>query len=238
MPRKTRDTFPRKSTKAEGKRQKKEVDARRKNPIKKRKSDIKRIIRKRGTQFMKPVVRSGVQIFHERDEKRTWLIQDLEDAGKSMRRWGGRPTEKIEENRERYEEDRADFEMEISRAIRAGLVDHPLVREWIATQRSFGDWDALRKFKRQRLERSVRRTISKEYFWIIYKAIDLREEGKGLHEIRNNLIGRLRRNDVESWFDFRREEQLALATHLRGLTRQGFHQLLKRLAPWLITPDN
>lgn len=84
--------------------------------------------------------------------------EERADLEKDRRRFLERDQILSEKNREAitFNGIAKDYEKNIRRAVRVGLRDHPLVREWIQVYRSLGDWDFLRKAK-VRLERGVKR---------------------------------------------------------------------------------
>ena len=197
--------------------------------------------------------------WEEMDDKKRRKLQDindeLEDAAREMEPWGRLTEEEITNNSE-YTEDRNRFEKAVGRAIRKGLTPHPIVREWLAIQRSFGDWDALRRFRR-RLETGVDRPMSKEDSWIAFYAWDAVDKNVKKEELRRILIRKLRdlekemrakqnkapgsvsanehthipspEPEPEKWFDLNLDEITKLRLRLKNKSRQNFHQLLKRI---------
>jgi hypothetical protein len=169
----------------------------------------------------------------ELTRKQERAVSDLQYAAQHMQRWSGRSAKEIEDNRREFSQDLADYEKTVGRAIRAGLLDHPDVRAWISTQRSLGEWDALRQF-RLSLECGTKKTISKQDFWIKFEAYPLSEQGKKPEQIRRLLLHKLRfstpkdRKKWKEWIGLNRKELEELAERL-DCTRQNFHRLLKRL---------
>ncbi len=163
-------------------------------------------------------------------------ITDLEDAAQQMlEHWSGRSPEDIRKNYEKYSEDRKDFDKAVGRAIRAGLLEHPIVRNWIAERRSLGDRDILRRYKDQRLERGVKGGISKEDLWLLYESHDLINGKRGYKAIRKALINRITVADEKAlrrWkeeFGFEGNELKILRARLKQTSLQNFRKWCKRL---------
>jgi hypothetical protein len=106
-------------------------------------------------------------------------------------------------------------------------VDHPIVQEVLATHRSLGDWDWLRRF-RIALETGVKKPIAKADFWIIFHARPLLVERMKLTDIQRTLRSLLRQ-PAEPMLGLNCGERQKLLARLTQ-TRQGFHNLLRRLA--------
>jgi hypothetical protein len=114
------------------------------------------------------------------------IITRLIEAQKSFDLWGGYNSRSGDElgARELAEAYEA-YERVIIRAIRAGLVKHPIVAAWIAARRSVGDYDALRRL-RCRLEVGMARRIDED-LWLAMEATVLLEEGQSLPEVSRVL---------------------------------------------------
>lgn len=185
-------------------------------------------------------------------------LQELEDAAQSMRElWGNVGANKINEDMSNpaesvYLHDRQIFDKAVGLAIRAGLLDHPVVRNWIADHRSFGQWDELRRYKKSRLERGVKRSMSKNDLWLICHAPSLISEEKySVEQTRQSLVRILdeerngnRRPDRAKepliWFGFSDPEVDNLRAQLKNMAEQNFRRWLKRLGiiPKLSPPEN
>ena len=145
-----------------------------------------------------------------------------------MREYGLETPEQIETDLELYKEYRADRDRIVGKAIRAGLTTHPFVQSWLVEQRTFGEKDALGKF-RSGLERGVKRMMSKADFYVTFHATSLTRDGMGVEQIRHTLRRQLLHIEPEPFFDMREEERVKLANRLEKMSRQGFHKWLKRL---------
>lgn len=88
----------------------------------------------------------------------------------------------------------------VGRAIRAGMLDNPKVREWIEGQRTSGNYHALRKFKIG-IEADVMPTASAPDVWIALQSADLIEKGNSLNDIREELRLLLEAKDRLDWFN-------------------------------------
>ncbi len=156
------------------------------------------------------------------------IIEELEFIEGEMRAWGQETPEQIEADLEEYKNYRADRDRIVGKAIRADLTEHPFVQAWLAEKRSFGERDDLRRLRLGH-ERRVKRPMSKENFYIVFHSRDLVEKGNGPEEIRRKLRRNLRLSEPEPWFDMSKEEAKQLLQRLTDMTRQGFHDRLKRL---------
>ena len=121
-------------------------------------------------------------------------LNEIDDAVDVMWQWRGiTPENDFEKRLLLADEDR--YEKALTRAVRAGLWQHPIVREWLAARRSLGDWDELRRF-RKGLERGVTKTMSKADFWLAFVAADLIKNGHEPEAIRKALIEKLKDPDA------------------------------------------
>lgn len=159
-------------------------------------------------------------------------LNDLEEAVSELQGWRGIEIAD-EEDRHHQQSDQFIYERAITRAVRARLWQHPVVREWLAARRSLGDWEGLRHF-RLGLESGVTKTMSKADFWIAFEARDLIDQGDGPEAMREALIKKLKdpkskgRKKWEEYFDLAPTDIERLIDRLEG-SRQNFHQWLKRL---------
>ena len=85
----------------------------------------------------------------------------------------------------------------------------------------------MRRF-RLGLERDVKKTMSKEDFWIIFEARDLIKQGYGPEAIHMALIEKLNAEKPPEWYDLATEEIEGLIDRLQ-CSRQNFFQWLQRL---------
>lgn len=154
-------------------------------------------------------------------------LNELEEAVSELQ--GCRGIEPEDEEERHHQQINQDiYEEAITRAVRAGLWQHPVVREWLAARRSLGDWEELRRF-RLGLERGVKKPMLKEDFWIAFEAQGLIARGKGPEAIHTALIDKLKSDEKpQEWFDLRPEEIERLIDRLQ-CSRQNFHRWLKRL---------
>src|SRR5262249_41922840 len=74
------------------------------------------------------------------------------------------------------------FVKEVGRVIRAGILDHPYVVEWINGQRSVGNYRELRKLKRG-IERDMAKPLDRADLWINFMAVYLIEDGCSFDEL-------------------------------------------------------
>lgn len=160
------------------------------------------------------------------------VLNELDDASDEMRQWRGiTPEDESEKTHQLTDQDT--YEKALTRAVRAGLWQHPVVREWLAARRSLGDWDELRRF-RKRLEYNVKKPMLKADFWLAFEAQDLIDHGHEPEAIRKALIEKLKHpgpKDRKKWrdyFDLRPEDVERLIARL-GHSRQNFYQWLQRL---------
>ena len=165
--------------------------------------------------------------------KQQRALSELKYTAKHIRRWSNASAKELEDRHQEFSQNLAEFEKDVGRAIRAGLINHPDVRAWISSQRSLGEWDALRQF-RLGLEHGAKKTLSKQDFWIKFEAMPLAEQGKKPEQIHRLLRHKLKypkpedRKKWEDWIGLSHKEIEELADRL-DCTRQNFHRLLKRL---------
>lgn len=206
----------------------KERAERRKSPISKRNVDIKNIA------SFRDHARRTLPIFERKglSTRQIQVLLNLKEAAETMMAAGWSGERNSDGAHEIFMVDYSNYERAIEKAINAGLTDYPLVRDWISSQRTFGEWDKLRRFKRQRLEKGVSKPLSKEGLWIRFEAQPLLDEGKGPQEILRSLRGKLRRNEIADCFELSGPKRNKLRKGLKSITRQGFQQKLKRLEDW------
>lgn len=160
------------------------------------------------------------------------LMERLSDAVEQMERWDGVPAEKVEADQELFIADREDLEKAIGKCIRAGLIDHPIVREWLAGRRSLGEKAWLRRF-RMALERGVRPPMAKADFWLICEATPRIAAGEPLTFIQQALYREVRftaasvRERYEA-LGMTDDDLREIAKRLKT-KRQTFHEWLARL---------
>lgn len=163
------------------------------------------------------------------DERRRDIVVDLEEAAREMRRrWRKKSVGQLGEQ---FEFDKAEFDKAVERAIRAGLDDHPVVRDWIASARSVGDWAKLRAFRR-RFETGIRQELKKDTFWILFEAADYLEENS-VESTRRHLVRKLNgylegHETPPEYFDLTREDLVGLRKRLTKISVPGLSQLLRR----------
>lgn len=152
------------------------------------------------------------------------LIADLEESGRQIGR--------ADRSGEQIQEDWADHCDLVRRAIRAGLVEHHVVRAWIQGRRSLGERDELRQL-RVGLEKGVNRPMSAADCWIAYHATDMTERGMTPEQIRRELANRLLIDpkgilgaEPAKWFGLTRADLKVLRGKLTS-SRQNFSKLLK-----------
>ncbi len=155
------------------------------------------------------------------------IIEELAFIEGEMKEWGQETHGQIEADLEEYKKYRADRDRIVGKAIRAGLTEHRFVKAWLAEQRTFGEKDALRRF-RCGLERGVKRMMSKADFYVTFHGASLLREGMGPEQIRVRLRRNLK-SKPEEWFDMENTEVERLRNRLSSMSRQGFHKWLKRL---------
>ena len=160
-------------------------------------------------------------------------LNKLDDAVDVMRQWRGiTPENDFEERLLLANQD--EYEKALTRAVRAGLWQHPVVREWLAARRSLGDWEGLRRF-RLGLERGVDKPMLKADFWLAFAAQGLIDDGHEPEDIRKVLIEKLKdpgskdREKWEKYFDLTPKDIERLIARL-GRSRQNFYQWRQRLS--------
>src|SRR5207248_2522120 len=143
--------------------------------------------------------------------------------------------------------DYEDFTAAVRRAIRAGVVDHPLVQGWISGQRSSGNWEALRKCKAG-LERGSRHFLDAGDLWINITAVSLIETGCSFDRLFLEIRRRLKSEDFpgpifmdrgRSWLADEEQELKKIRGKIRSRlsSRQNLHKrLLIRKSDSLIAP--
>ncbi len=153
-------------------------------------------------------------------------VEDLDAAVVEMQHWHGiTPGNQDEKNHQLT--DQANYEKARDRAIRVGLWGHPVVKTWLSARRSLGEREELRRFRRG-LELGVKKTMSKEDFWIVFEAQGLLDQGHGPGAIHAALIEMLKTEKEQEWFDLTPEEINELIKRL-NCTQQNFHRWLQRL---------
>lgn len=163
------------------------------------------------------------------EARRRRIEQDLKYSAESMRRWHGANWGALERRLSEFEADVGEHERTVRRAIRAGMVDHPIVAKWLEGRRTLGEWDWLRRF-RLGLERGVRKPMSPEDFWVSYHASELAEQRKKPESIRRALCRKLALGSPpEDWFGLGPTAIARLRERLNRMPRQNFNRLLLRL---------
>jgi len=232
MPEKSDEGDPRKATKAEVKQLLDERKARRKDPVAKREQDIARIGESAKRQ-REAFAKSPLEPFDTSnlDRRQREVICELE--------------EDVRQNRHFPDEaSRAELDRSIGKAVRAGIIKHPIVRDWLAARRSLGDREILRnRFRANRVERGVDGPMREEDFWVTIEGKLQAENKKGPEAIRRSLVHKLRYGilDVEFisdtpplQFNMTAHDREQLAKRLEAMSRSGFYKLLKRLHVWPI----
>ncbi len=99
--------------------------------------------------ILRDYIRGSKYKLELKTEKDALLFEDLKDSESEMRHWAGRSWDEIESDLELYETHRKEFEYLVRRAIRADpdYVSHPIVRAWLADQRSVGGKRDLRRLR-------------------------------------------------------------------------------------------
>jgi len=90
--------------------------------------------------------------------RQTRAKKALEKAFESLDLYHEDKAHDIEEMPDEFEHARQGYERAVRRAIRAGLTEHPLIKEWIQNRRLLGERDVLRRVKG--LEKGVKRPIT------------------------------------------------------------------------------
>ena len=204
--------------------------ARRKNPKKEREAALEEIAEQRARDL------KGASPALDSREKMDRVDSNLATAAEQMCQWGDVSADEIEKRRAMFDKNWADYERAVGRAIRAERFGNPYVQAWMAGRRSLRDWTALRKY-RLGLERGVKKEISKEDFFVAFEAGGLIEWCRQNPQrkkykpeaIRRSIINKLLISKPEHWFDLSESEAKKLRTRLKGMSRQNFHKLLRRL---------
>lgn len=136
------------------------------------------------------------------------IILDIEDSIRSLERYNRLSLEEVERliGDDYYKVQRQEHLKELKRAVRAGLIWHPLVLDFIYTYKALGNKEMLRAIKRG-LEINVKRPIrEKDINFINYlgKIKKYRSEGKTWPQIRRILMKRKIIGNI-SWQAFRKK---------------------------------
>ncbi len=153
-------------------------------------------------------------------------VEDLDAAVAEMQRWHD-ITAADQDEKNHQLADQVNYEKALARAIWVGLDRHPVVQLWLAARRSLGDRKELRRF-RLSLERGVKKTMSKEDFWVVFEAQGLIDDGHKPEAIRKTLIEKLKTEESQECFDLAPEEINGLIDRL-DCSQQNFHRWLRRL---------
>jgi hypothetical protein len=115
------------------------------------------------------------------------LIELIDDAQRRFGGWHGYSSRRGDPvSHQEFADAYEDYEGAITRAIRAGLIDHKIVAAWIRARRSVGDYEALRTL-RLGLEVGMPDSLDEEDFWIAMEAAGPLEDGQSLPEVQRAL---------------------------------------------------
>lgn len=121
------------------------------------------------------------------------IISDLTRTRKDLNEYIGLNFHRLGEEEIRYiQRLREDYINLISEAVRAGLIWHPLVHEFVYTHRAFGDKQILRRIKRG-WEKGTKRPIKEKdikFYFYREKIEKYRSKGKTWLQIRRDLMKR------------------------------------------------
>ncbi len=172
------------------------------------------------------------------------ILDDLADAKEQMQRWHDASPKKIAQEQEEFDADWEDYAKAMRRVIRAARTTYPdllkdrnvleAVYHYVSSRRALGEWDELRKIGLG-LEVVVQKppypAKMREDVWVFSQTEELWRQGKERpEEIRRMLSRKL--NTTDPLFDpkfLNTEEAKRLRKRLKAMTRQGFHDWLKRL---------
>jgi len=196
--------------------------ARRKSPIAKRMRDFERIVDSRD------YARNALPRYNRRglSTRQRRVLEQLEEAAEDMLEAPWLFEQDPDMASKAYLDEASALGHAIRKAINAGLTDHPIVRNWISNQRTFGERKTLRSFKRIRLERGVKKPLTIIDFWVKFEAQALSEEGYGWQDIRLILCKRLRDGNLPDFVELTKPERYQLRRKLKNMSRQGFLQKL------------
>ena len=160
------------------------------------------------------------------------ITEELDEAAQHFgESWGGRRHGEIPKDEwEIFQEDLSSLETAVKEAIRAGVLDHPVVHHWRSAKRSFGDRDWLRQFK-VGLETGVKPTLSNEDTLLMFEAHALiYEEEIPYTKVRRMVLNKLNTADYKppSWLGISETELEAMKRRLKT-SDQNFYKWLKRL---------
>ena len=162
------------------------------------------------------------------------IIEDLDAAAERFgKRWGGRRLGEIPKDKwDLFQAHLSSLETAVKEAIRAGVLDHPVVEHWLEAKRSLGDWVWLRQF-RSGLEKGVRRPWSNVNTLLSYEAATLLEEKRMSYtEVRWALLKKLGQPNYKppDWLDISEAELEKMKRRLKT-SNQNFHKWLRRVGP-------
>jgi len=120
------------------------------------------------------------------------ILEELKDVitglNNSYSRFTGKDIEKDKDLLQRFNSDIHDLDKYMLKAYRAGLEDHPLIKNWHDTMLCLGR-NVLKKAKNEGAERGARSPLKRD--WALRKEIiHLVKEGKTFEAIRTELIER------------------------------------------------
>lgn len=167
-------------------------------------------------------------------KRRARIIEELDEAAEHFEdRWGGPRVGKIPKDEwEMFQADLRFLETSVEAAIRADVLDHPVVHDWISGKTSLGDWVWLRQF-RVGLEKGVRRPRSNIDTLLSCEAATLLEEKwMGSTKVRWMLLEKLSQPDYKPpvWLDISEAELEEMKQRLKT-SNQNFHKWLRRFGP-------
>ena len=166
-------------------------------------------------------------------KRRERIIEDLEEAVKQYSRWCVISVHHLsEEDWEWFQADYRDLEIAVVSASRVGVSDHPVVTEWLATKRVFGERQWLRRCGKG-LEKGVKPTLSNIDTLLSYEAATLLDEKRMSYtEVRWMLLKKLSQPDYKppDWLDIS-EAELEEMTQRLKTSNQNFHKWLRRVGP-------
>jgi hypothetical protein len=126
--------------------------------------------------------------------KQKIIIYDIEDSIKDIKNYNVLKREEIHrllsDENSYYNQLRKEFFKDISHAIRAGLIWHPLVSDFIYTYKALGSKGILRKIRRG-WETGIKRSLTindLKFINRLEKIATYREEGETWEQIRRILI--------------------------------------------------
>lgn len=153
-------------------------------------------------------------------------IIELQRALNAYREWLKKPQKIQSRNRVEFHEARDEFDQAVRYAIRRGLDEHPVVKDWRVNRCIFGEMTNYRHKKWPEKNKPMASSIE---FWLRSEGRRWIEEGLKPHQVRLQLRRMLRMNQIPAFYGLTAKDRISLGKWLADITRQGFHKALRDL---------